>query len=494
MTSENLLREINGVIWPGFLGTSLPDWLREALADGLAGVVYFRQNIESFAQIAEVSQEISALNPGAIIGVDEEGGNVTRLQVGGGSEVPGAAVLGRLDDEVLTEAAGARIGMLCRQAGINMTIAPVADVNTNPMNPVIGVRSFGAETDLVSRHTAAMVRGIQSTGIAACAKHFPGHGDTQTDSHLGLPRLDFDLATLVAEHLPPFQAAADAGVKAIMTAHIVLSDLGDEPATINPTALAMLRNTGFDGALVTDALDMAAIRSTVGSGQGAVQAILAGADLLCIGNPDNPRDAAAGQPDEQHDLADYLEVRDALLAAVESGLLPRERLTEAYRRNQRLAASLSADADAGQVSEPDWLAAAVRACAGDAKLPDAVVASGKLTIRDLRESANLAVGQADDFFSAAFAEQFELVHAANPDLAIVDAIGADQPSRQAAELAKLSAANPDLVCLNAGLVPKLCAVPTLTTFGSSRVSARAAVQRLTGQQLAKQQAEQQLAQ
>lgn len=479
MNSENLLREVNGVIWPGFLGKTLPDWLRTALREGLAGVVYFRQNIESAAQLTQLSQQIRELNPDAIIGVDEEGGNVTRLQSNTGSELPGAAVLGRIDDPELTAAAGAQIGRLCREYGINLAIAPVADVNTNPMNPVIGVRSFGAETELVARHTAAMVRGIQSAGVAACAKHFPGHGDTQTDSHVALPRLDFDLARLVAEHLPPFQAAADASVMAMMTAHIVLSDLGDAPATINPKALAMLRNTGFDGVLATDALDMAAIRATIGSGRGAVRAILAGADLLCVGNPDNPRDAVAQSANPAVDEADYLEIRGALLAAVESGEIPRERLIEAYRRNQRLVAGLSGPDPTTTASEPDWVALAARACQGSATLPDSVLDAGRLSIKDLRADPNMAVGQSTDFFSIAFAEKFELHQSETPDLVIIDAQSSQATPGQRRELARLAAANPELVCLNAGLAGTDLTIPTLTTFGSSRVSAQAAVRRLT---------------
>lgn len=483
MSSENLLREVNGVIWPGFLGSTLPDWLRAALADGLAGVVYFQQNIESAAQLTELSRQISELNPSAIIGVDEEGGNVTRLQSGDGSELPGAAVLGRANDPALTAAAGRRIGSLCRQYGINLAIAPVADVNTNPMNPVIGVRSFGPSTELVARHTAAMVRGIQSAGIAACAKHFPGHGDTRTDSHLGLPRLDFGLSRLVDEHLPPFQAAADAGAKAMMTAHIVLGDLGEEPATVNPKALALLRNTGFDGVLATDALDMAAIRSTIGSGRGAVRAIAAGADLLCVGNPDNPREGAAAEAAIAVDEADYLEIRDALLAAVRSGEISRERLTEANRRNQSLVASLAlpeSEPDdspvADSIGDPDWVTLAAQACAGSAKLPDSVVAGNRLSIKDLRAEPNMAVGRHTDFFSMAFAERFEVYDSEIPDLVIIDSSGT---AGQARQLARFAAANPDLVCLNAGLAMAGNTVPTLTTFGSSRVSAQAAVRRLT---------------
>ena len=158
-----LPRLINSVILPGFIGTTVPQWLATALDNGLAGVVYFGHNIDPDApeQVAALSAAIHAANPSAVIAVDEEGGNVTRLQSRDGSTLPGAATLGALDDLTTTAAAGRAIGRLCRDAGINLTIAPVADVNTNPLNPVIGVRAFGADTTLVSAHTAASITGIQ---------------------------------------------------------------------------------------------------------------------------------------------------------------------------------------------------------------------------------------------------------------------------------------------------------------------------------------------
>ncbi|MFI5086077.1 MAG: glycoside hydrolase family 3 protein, partial [Actinomycetales bacterium] len=330
-TRSEVLPLVLGAILPGFNGVELPPWLRAALRGGLGGVVYFRQNIDfaSPGQPGRLSAEIRSLNPDAVIALDEEGGNVTRLQSPTGSAVPGAQVLGRLDDVALTEAAGRALGRLCRAAGANLTFAPVADVNTNPANPVIGVRSFGADTALVARHTAAAVRGIQSTGVGACAKHFPGHGDTVTDSHVALPRVDLSLAQLESAHLPPFRAAAEAGVQAMMSAHIVVPELGEAPATLNPAAGALLRGLGFEGMLVTDALDMAAIRGSVGSGAGAVQALLAGADLLCVGNPAN---VGYTDPGAGADEGDFLEVRDAVVAAVEDGSLALEVLRRAARR------------------------------------------------------------------------------------------------------------------------------------------------------------------
>ena len=184
-------------------------------------------------------------------------------------------------------------------------------MNTTADNPIIGVRSFGSDAELVARHVAAFVEGLESGGVAACAKHFPGHGDTLEDSHLELPTVE----ELRAEALLPFRAAIDAGVTAIMTAHIRVREIGDEPATLSAALLGdVLRgDLGFTGVAITDALEMKAISATVGVEQGAVQALAAGADALCLG----------------HDLgADSVE---RIVAAVVEGVAE-ERLVEAASR------------------------------------------------------------------------------------------------------------------------------------------------------------------
>jgi beta-N-acetylhexosaminidase len=190
-------------------------------------------------------------------------------------------------------------------------------VNSNPRNPVIGVRSFGSEPELVARHVAAFVTGAQEHGVAACAKHFPGHGDTAVDSHLELPVVDEDRETLIAGPLRPFAAAVDAGVAAIMTAHILVPALDTVAATLSePVVTGLLRRElGFDGAIVSDALEMKAISAGVGIEEGAVRAVAAGVDALCIG----------------HDVDDGLvaRVHGALVQAVSSGRLRSERLEEA---------------------------------------------------------------------------------------------------------------------------------------------------------------------
>ncbi|GAB3534431.1 glycoside hydrolase family 3 protein [Arthrobacter tecti] len=467
---------INAVIWPGFLGTTVPEWLEAELRRGLAGVVLFANNIDPGdpEQLTALCRRIRKLNTHAIIGVDEEGGTVTRLEAATGSSVPGAAELGRIDREDITTAVGATLGRRARQAGINLLLAPVADVNTNPRNPVIGIRSFGSEPDLAAEHTAAMTRGIQSTGVGACAKHFPGHGDTVTDSHVDLPRVDLGLAELQAAHIPPFAAAIEAGTTAIMTAHIVVPELGDLPATLNPKAIGMLRELGFGGLVITDALDMGAVRHTYGSGEGAVLAMLAGADLLCVGNPANDGGTA--------DHEDYLEVFEALETALRSGRLPLERLLEAGCRSAGFAAWTQEAHDDGGPADLSGLPSALQTN-GDVRLPD-----GEVTVIDLRDHINMAAGAMPDVFSAALAEHRTLhyrkateagsgVPPSSSVVAIVDR--AEVGSAQRAALAALVQERPDAVCINAGL-PVDLDLPVINCFGASRPAAVAATAKLLG--------------
>ena len=309
-------------ISPGFPGYDPPDWVRRRLSEGLGGVCLFAWNVRDVEQVAGLTSALRAENPAVLVSADEEGGDVTRLEVATGSSYPGNLALGLVDDVAVTAEVGAAIGSLCARAGVNFDLAPCADVNSNPDNPVIGVRSFGSDPELVARHVRAFVAGLQRCHVAGCAKHFPGHGDTAQDSHLELPRAEGDLEGA----LLPFRAAIEADVKAIMTAHIVVPSLDAAPATLSSNVLTgLLRDElGFDGLVVTDALEMRAVADTVGVEESAVQALLAGADALCLG----------------HDLADAAveSVCRAITSAVEDGRLPVDRLAEA----------------AGHVEAVDW--------------------------------------------------------------------------------------------------------------------------------------------
>lgn len=282
MTDE-LDRAIARVLMPGFDGPQLPAWLEAELRGGLGSVCLFASNVESTQQLRALTASIHRANPSALVAIDEEGGDVTRLHHADGSPYAGAALLGRRDDLELTRMTAAAIGTELAAVEVDLNLAPVADVNSNPLNPVIGVRSFGADTAQVSAHVAAYTSGLQSSGVAACAKHFPGHGDTAADSHKDLPVLDITLDQLHERELPPFRAAVAAGVAAVMTSHIVVPVLDpDRPATLSAPILGLLRDElGFTGVIVTDALDMAGASAGRGIAEAAISALSAGADLLC---------------------------------------------------------------------------------------------------------------------------------------------------------------------------------------------------------------------
>jgi beta-N-acetylhexosaminidase len=305
-----------GVLLAGFEGPTVPGWLKRRLEEGLGGVVLFAWNVESPEQVAELTAALRAERDGLVVAIDEEGGDVTRLEARRGSSYPGNWALGAVDDPGLTEEVAAAIGADVARVGVNLDLAPVADVNVSPENPIVGVRSFGADADLVSRHVAAFVSGLQRGGVAACAKHFPGHGDTTEDSHLELPVVERDEAAMGAM-LAPFRAAIEAGTKAVMTAHIQVAGLDDAPGTLSHAVISgLLRGElGFGGTVVTDALEMRAVSASVGAEEGAIRALAAGADALCLG----------------HDLRPE-SVHAAVVEAVRKGRLDEARLGEAAAR------------------------------------------------------------------------------------------------------------------------------------------------------------------
>ncbi len=270
-----------------FPGPTAPDWATDLVADGLAGHVLFGYNVVDHEQLAALTAQLRAARTDVVIGIDEEGGDVTRLAHAGGSPYPGNAALGRVDDTDVTRRVYQAIGAELAGLGITVDIAPTVDVNTADDNPIIGTRSFGADPIRVAAHSAAAVVGLQQAGVAACAKHFPGHGATVTDSHLELPTVDAPLDLLRVRELPPFVASFAAGAKAIMTAHIRVPALtGDAPATFSRAALVdLLRcELGFTGVVITDALEMHGSTDYAGSiPAAAVLALAAGCDLLCIG-------------------------------------------------------------------------------------------------------------------------------------------------------------------------------------------------------------------
>jgi beta-N-acetylhexosaminidase len=362
-------------VFPGFEGLTVPDWLRHQLVGGLGGVVLFARNVRDSEQVGALAAELRAERPNLLIAVDEEGGDVTRLEAASGSSFPGNLALGAVDDVALTRRVAAAIGGELASVGVNLDLAPVADVVVDPANPIVGVRSFGSNPELVARHVAAFVEGLQGTGVAACAKHFPGHGETAADSHVELPTAEADRETLLERALPPFAAAVEAGVAAVMTAHIRFAAFDQEPATLSARLIGLLRSElGFAGLVLTDALEMRAISGTVGIEEGAVRALGAGADALCLGADRTPSEVER--------------VLSAILEAVHAGRLSEERVLEAAARVTETAAKASSPrAQRDREAGAEGARRALRV-EGDVSL------GAEPVVVELRPKASIAAGEA----------------------------------------------------------------------------------------------------
>lgn len=314
--------------------TKLTDPLRTLLrTDGYGGVIYFAGNMQSPQQVAALSADVQALARSAgakipaYICADQEGGLVVRITEDEGATVmPGEMALGAtgsLDDDRLA----ARITATeMRAMGLNMDLAPVVDVNSNPANPVIGVRSYGSDPQKVAEFGVATIQTLQSLGVAATAKHFPGHGDTSQDSHIDLPSVTHDRATLDKIELVPFKAAIAAGVDAIMTAHVTFPAIDPTPglpATLSSKVLTGLlrKELGFQGLILTDALGMGAITQKYTIPEAARLAFLAGADMMLMTDPNQGHAS-----------------RNTLLEAAQKGTISKERLDDSVRRILRIKA------------------------------------------------------------------------------------------------------------------------------------------------------------
>ncbi len=312
--------EVAGLLCVGFHGTTPSPEVLELVRRGVHGVVLFARNVVDAEQVAALSAELKrAAGRPLLVAIDQEGGRVARLRAPEGfTELPPMRALGELGDAALAREVGALIGRELRAVGVDQDYAPVVDVDTNPANPVIGDRSLSRDPEVVGRLGAALAQGLQSAGVAACAKHFPGHGDTSQDSHKDLPRLPHALERLKRVELAPFRALARAGVAAVMTAHVVFEALDrTRPATLSPAVMRLLREqVGFDGCAVSDDLEMSAVAEHFPLEEAAPGAVAAGVDALLV----------CHTAEVQHRAIDLVR------AAVEDGRIPRARLAEARRR------------------------------------------------------------------------------------------------------------------------------------------------------------------
>jgi beta-N-acetylhexosaminidase len=327
LESMSLEQRVGQVFMLGFEGTTLIAANR-ALVQGLhlGGVTLFARNIDNGPQLARLDADLQTIaDPVPLfISVDQEGGLVVRV-TDGATVFPGNMAVGASGDPTLARRIAEASGHELLAMGVNMDLAPVVDVNTNPLNPVIGVRSFGSDVNLVADFGVQTIQGLQSSGVTAVGKHFPGHGDTDVDSHRDLPVVLHSLEQLQSLEFLPFKAAIQAGVDGIMTAHLYLPSIEpqpDVPATLSRTVLTGLlrEQLGYQGLILTDALDMDAIKKNRPAAEAAVQAFEAGADLLLI--------AGITADDRMH----LGEGPPALLAAVESGRVSEERLNASVLR------------------------------------------------------------------------------------------------------------------------------------------------------------------
>jgi beta-N-acetylhexosaminidase len=482
LRDPGLTRLAEAILIPPFPGPSAPRWILAALGRGLAGVTLFAQNISTPDRVAALTASLLAASAAddPVIAIDEEGGDVTRVAYTDGSPYPGNAALGVVDDTSLTRSVYWAIGADLTALGINFNLAPCADVLSPADSPAVGTRSFGADTPLVARHTAAAVTGLQAAGVVACTKHFPGHGRTGTDTHEAIATIEGGLDELRRRDLPPFEAAIRAGTIAIMPSHLRVPELtGDLPATVSGAALTgLLRGElGFAGVIVSDALEMRATRDAFGIPGAAVLAVAAGTDLLCLGR------------DSRED--DYLAVRTALVGAVRDGTLAGERLEQAAGRVARLRGGLARTwPDPGAAIPEVGLAAARRAVRMSGPPP---MLSRPLII-EVEPRENIAAGRFTWGLSPWVpADSVRRVHArgrAGLAAGILEASAgrslvlvvrdAHRDPATSSMVTELLTARPDLVLVEMGL--PLWRPPDgtghLVTYGASRASAQAAAERL----------------
>lgn len=325
MSSKDVRRHIGQLAIAGFAGRSIPQDLRLLAREfDLGGIVFFGRNVEAPEQVAEMSRDAQALASELPlwVSVDQEGGRVARLKTPF-TVWPPMLTLGRSGDERLAERFARALAAELRAVGISLDFTPVLDILTNRSNPVIGDRALAEQAEDVARLGVAIIQTLQSEGIAACGKHFPGHGDTSTDSHHELPVVDHPPDRIERVELVPFRAAVAAGVACIMTAHILIPSLDDQrPATLSPRVIRMIKeDLGFQGLVLTDDLEMKAISGKYGLAQAAISAIAAGCDVVLLCGPDPGAQVGA---------------LEALIHAVEDGSLPVKRVEDALARQRRV--------------------------------------------------------------------------------------------------------------------------------------------------------------
>ena len=327
MADLDFERQAAKCVFVGIQGTTPTPEELELVGRGVGGVILFSRNVKDPSQVAELSLALKKAAPGPLlVSIDQEGGRVQRLRAPHWTEWPSMRRIGEIDEQggiaglsgvAVAEKLGRLIGQELAACGIDLDYAPVLDVDTNSMNPVIGDRSFSRNPQRVARLGVALAKGLESVGVASCGKHFPGHGDTSQDSHLTLPRLAHDKARLWEVELVPFVAAARGGVSSVMTAHVRFEAFDAKPATLSRQALELLRkDVEFRRCCISDDLEMKAISETYGVADAALIAIDAGCDAVLV----------------CHTLQLQHDAIDTIAMGARSGPLSRGRLAEATAR------------------------------------------------------------------------------------------------------------------------------------------------------------------
>src|SRR6266542_818470 len=326
MSMRDIRRQAGQLAIAGFAGHSIPEDLRLVAREfDLGGIVLFARNVEAPEQVAEVAREAQTLAKELPLWVstDQEGGRVARLK-SPFTVWPPMLTLGRSGDEKLAERFARALAAELRAVGISLDYTPVLDILTNSRNPVIGDRALAERAEDVARLGTVIIRTLQEEGIAACGKHFPGHGDTSTDSHHELPIVEHPPDRLERVELVPFRAAIEADVACIMTAHVLIPALDEErPATLSPHVIdgILKRKLGYGGLVVTDDLNMKAISARYSTADAVVTAIAAGCDAVLLCGTDQEVQAGA---------------IEAVIHAVEDGTLPFKRVEDALARHRRV--------------------------------------------------------------------------------------------------------------------------------------------------------------
>ncbi len=316
--------KVGQLMMVGFEGTTLPSHIKSWLQTGRIGGVYlFARNVESPQQVKQLVDDChAAAKYPILVGIDQEGGIVARLREGF-TESPGAMALGASGDTELAEEVAYMMGQELLAMGINWNFAPVADITHNIDNPSVGTRSIGTDKQQVSQFVQAQIRGFQRAGVIATVKHFPGLGNTATDTHDALARISGSVDYLYEQDLIPFRGAIETGVACVMTTHVLFEELDNEhPTTLSPIVLDKLLRTeiGYDGAVCTDCMEMKAITDAYGAAESAILTILAGVDMVMFSHTQERQEIAY----------------QAVLSALQSGRISEERIDQSVARIQKL--------------------------------------------------------------------------------------------------------------------------------------------------------------